>query len=156
MTQELRDDSDAHDQPPEHQADASILERGSVIKAATPRLPEDIKALIAEEVSRQLENRGGADSNYADQELYTERKLREAFADAPHVKSVAYTRKCDDWTLVITHDDEEKSDAMVRLNHKLCDISRDDPRMPVFETWILHVEDAGGNIPSGEKIVVAR
>ena len=121
-----------------------------------PRLPENIKAMIAEEVRRQLENRGSSDSIYVEQELYAERKLREAFSAAPRVKSVAYTRKRDDWTLVITHGDEKKSDAMMRLNRELCDISRDDLRMPVFETWILHVEDAGGNIPSGEKIVVAR
>ena len=118
--------------------------------------PKGTRTPIAED-SRQLENRDGADSNdYADQELYTERKLREAFSAMPHVKSVAYTRKCDDWTLVITHDDEEMADAHVRLNHKLCDISRDDPRMPVFETWILHVSFAGGSVPSGEKSVVAK
>ena len=137
MTQKLRNDSksDSHNKP---------------------RLPENTKAMIAEEVRRRLESRGGSDSIYAEQELYAERKLREAFSTAPRVKSVAYTRKCDDWTLVITHDDEEKSDAMMRLMSKLCDISRADLRMPVFETWILHVEDAGGNIPSGEKSVVAR
>ena len=111
MTQELRDDSkpDDHDQPSEYRkADpsaASGLEYGTPTKPAIQHLPESIKTLIAE-VRRQLENRGGADSNYADQELYTERKLREAFFAMPHVKSVAYTRKCDDWTLVITHDDE--------------------------------------------------
>lgn len=129
-----------------------------LVPAQAPvQTPDGLSRQISDEVRRQLEKGGGPDSDEsAGQEAYTERKLREAFSAMPGIKSVAYTRKCDEWTLVMLHDDEDKAGAHMRLSSKLCDITRDDLKMPVFETWIIHVSDAGGSVPIGEKTVVER
>lgn len=117
----------------------------------------NLESLVAKEVRRQLQMYGVQDlAERVAQADHVERKLHDAFSGMPRVKSVAYTRECDDWTLVITHDDEEKADAHTYLIRKLCDISRDDPLMPAFEPWILHVSETGGSAPVGEKLVVTR
>ena len=126
-------------------------------RAIHTELHDGIRAAIREEIQRQLSELDNAQklSEHTAHE-YVERKLRDAFGVIPCVKSVAYTRKCDEWTLIITHDGQDKDDAHSDLIDKLSDISRDDPHMPVFEPWIMHVSEMSSSVPTGEKTVVAR
>ena len=126
-------------------------------RATHTELHEGIRAAIREEIQRQLAELDNAQklSERVVHE-YVERKLRDAFGVIPCVKSVAYTRKCDEWTLIITHDGQDKEDAHSDLIDKLSNISIDDPRMPVFEPWIMHVSEMSSSVPTGEKTVVVR
>ena len=125
----------------------------------SPEMRENMRIIAREEIQKQITDLDYARilaERAAHNEEYVELKLREAFSSMPGIKSVAYTRKCDEWTLVMLHDDEDKAGAHMRLSSKLCDITRDDLQMPVFETWILHISNAGGSVPVGEKSVVKR
>lgn len=126
-------------------------------RATPPELHEGIRSAIREEIQRQLAELDNAQklSERAVHE-YVECKLRDAFGVIPYVKSVAYTRKCDEWTLIITYDGQDKEDSHSDLIDKLSNISIDDPRMPVFEPWIMHVSEMSGSVPTGEKTVVVR
>lgn len=126
-------------------------------RATPPELHEGIRSAIREEIQKQLAELDKAQklSERAAHE-YVERKLRDAFGCIPCVKSVAYAREHDEWTLIITHDGQDKDDAHSDLIDKLSNISIDDPHMPVFEPWILHVSEVSSSVPAGEKTVVAK
>ena len=162
MTQEPVTDANLGDQSFElAQADSSHDTRNqqSGPGEISSELRESMRSIVREEIQKQLTDLDYARilaERAAHDEEYVELKLREAFLTMPGIKSVSYTRKCDEWTLVMLHNDEDKAGAHRRLIRKLCDISRDDPRMPVFETWILHVSNAGGSVPVGEKSIVER
>ena len=87
---------------------------------------------------------------------YAERKIRDAYSSVPYVRSVSYRRRTDRWVLVIVHENPAKGEAHLALIGKLCDISRDDALMPVFEPWIIHVSDAGASFPEVEKHIISR
>lgn len=114
-----------------------------------------MKSAVAEEVGRQLATLGSAESVSAAHEAHVERKLRDAFSAVAGVRSVAYTRGCDQWTLIVTYDDDDES-AFTRLIDNLSGACFGDPLMPAFEPWILHVSKVGANVPAGEKPVISR
>lgn len=128
-----------------------------------PQLGENFVSQVADEVMRRLAALG---SNNASNLLerarldrirdYVERKLYDAFNPLPYVKSVSYEPKTDQWMLVILFERQDKSEACMDLIGKLCDITRDDFSMPIFEPWILHVSEADDGIHDGHKFVIKR
>ena len=125
----------------------------------SPQMRESMRIVAREEIQKQLAELNNAQKQAeraAHNEEYVENKLRRAFGNVPYVRSIAYTRECDEWTLVVTHDSQDKADAHSDLIDKLCDVTMNDPLMPVFEPWILHVSETGNGVPAGEKSILAR
>ena len=116
-----------------------------------------LKALVDDAVKRHLKDSYGAKPSVLDAHVdYAERKIRDAYSSVPYVRSVSYRQKTDRWVLVIVHENPAKGEAHLALIGKLCDISRDDALMPVFEPWIIHVSDAGASSPAVEKHIISR
>ena len=128
-----------------------------------PKPSENFVSRLVDEVIRQLAALGSNNASYLLERArldrirdYAERKLYDAFNPLSYVKSVSYEPKTDQWMLVILFDRQDKSEACMDLIGKLCDITRDDFSMPIFEPWILHVSEADDSIHDGHKFIIKR
>ena len=128
-----------------------------------PQLGENFVSQVVDEVMRQLAALGSNNAlNLLERARldrirnYAERKLYDAFNPISYVKSVSYVPKYDQWMLVVLYDRSDTADAHMDLIGKLCDITRDDFSMPIFEPWILHVSEADDSIHDGHKFIIKR
>lgn len=135
----------------------------ALVRDQTQEPGENLVSQVAGEVIRQLAALASNDaSNLLERTRldrirdYAERKLYDAFNPLPYVKSVSYAPKADQWMLVISFDRQDVSEACMDLTGKLCDITRDDFSMPIFEPWILHVSEVDDGIHEGHKFVIKR
>lgn len=123
-----------------------------------PTSREDLEALV-EDVVRRLASDGQERAERAVPSAvrdYVEHKLHDAFSGMPYVKSVSYTYECGEWAIIIVHERSDEPEAYLDLIAKICDITKDDQLMPVFEPWILHTSENGRGVPAGAKSVLTR
>ena len=124
-----------------------------------PASREDLEALVEDAVRRRLALEGPGAQEQTERAVpdatrdYVERKLRDAFSGMPYVRSVSYEHECGEWAIIIVHDRKDEAEAYLDLIDMLCDVTKDDHLMPVFEPWILHASENRRGAPAGKSVL---